>query len=132
MQTKLLKFLDEGIFTRVGSTKEIKSDVRIICATNVNLQEKVKRGEFREDLYFRISVVPLYIKPLRERKHEIPFLVKDYLSKFNKALTGKALNLILQNQWKGNIRQLFSCLDRACVLSENSVISEIEIADCLF
>lgn len=132
LQTKLLKFLDEGIFTRVGSTKEIKSDVRIICATNVNLQEKVKRGEFREDLYFRISVVPLYIKPLRERKHEIPFLVKDYLSRFNKTLTGKALNLILQNQWKGNIRQLFSCLDRACVLSENSVISEIEIADCLF
>lgn len=132
LQTKLLKFLDEGFFTRVGSTKQIKSDVRIISATNVDLHKKIKEGLFREDLYYRIAVVPLYIKPLRQRLHEIPFLVKSHLAKNNKTLTGKALDLILANQWKGNIRQLFACLDRACVLSESSVICDKDIKKSLY
>lgn len=132
LQTKLLKFLDEGYFTRVGSTRQIKTDVRIICATNVDLHQKINEGLFREDLYFRISVVPLYIKPLRQRLHEIPFLVKNHLAKKNKILTGKALDLILSNQWKGNIRQLFACLDRACVLSDSSVICDNDIKNSLY
>lgn len=132
LQTKLLKFLDEGVFTRVGSSKFIKSDVRIICATNVDLHKKIEEGEFREDLYFRIAVVPLFIKPLRQRRHEIPSLVNEYLSKKNKSLTIEALNLIMENAWEGNIRQLFSCLDRASVLSSTSVISDKDILASLF
>ena len=132
IQTKLLKILDSGIFTRVGSTKEIKTNVRIMCATNVDLQQKVKSGDFREDLYFRISVVPLYIKPLRERKHEIPTLVNYYLLSKNKTLTGKALKEILTYKWEGNVRQLFSCLDRACVISQNSVITDEIIRNSVF
>jgi Nif-specific regulatory protein len=132
VQTKLLKILDSGLFTRVGSTKEIKTNVRIMCATNVDLQQKVKSGDFREDLYFRISVVPLYIKPLRERKNEIPALVNYYLLSKSKTLTGKALKEILAYKWEGNVRQLFSCLDRACVLSQDSVITEENIRNSIF
>ena len=132
VQTKLLKILDSGIFTRVGSTKEIKTNVRIMCATNVDLKQKIKSGEFREDLYHRISVVPLYIKPLRKRKHEIPSLVNYYLSSKNKTLTGRALREILNYKWEGNVRQLFSCLDRACVLSQDSVITEENIRNSIF
>ena len=132
LQTKLLKFLDEGVFTRVGSTKLIKTNVRIMCATNVDLHEKIRAGEFREDLYFRISVVPLYIKPLRERKNEIPSLVNDYLSHKNTSLTGEALIAILKYNWEGNVRQLFSCLDRACVLAQNSIITVENIKDSMF
>ena len=132
VQTKLLKILDSGIFTRVGSTKEIKTDVRIMCATNVDLQQKIKSGDFREDLYFRISVVPLYIKPLRQRKNEIPALVNYYLLSKNKTLTGNALKKILTYTWEGNVRQLFSCLDRACVISQNSVITEETIRNSVF
>lgn len=132
LQTKLLKFLDEGVFTRVGSTKLIKTNVRIMCATNVDLHQKIKSGEFREDLYFRISVVPLYIKPLRERKNEIPSLVNNFLSRKKMNLTGEALIAILQYRWEGNIRQLFSCLNRACVLAHDSVITVENIKDCMF
>ena len=132
VQTKLLKILDSGIFTRVGSTKEIKTNVRIMCATNVDLKQKIKSGEFREDLYHRISVVPLYIKPLRKRKHEIPSLVNYYLLSKNKTLTVNALKQILSYKWEGNVRQLFSCLDRACVLSQDSVITEENIRNSIF
>ena len=132
VQTKLLKILDSGIFTRVGSTKEIRTDVRIMCATNVDLQQKIKSGDFREDLYFRISVVPLYIKPLRQRRHEIPSLVNYYLLSKKKTLTGSALREILTYKWEGNVRQLFSCLDRACVLSQNSAITDEIIRNSVF
>lgn len=132
IQTKFLKFLDDGLFTRVGSTKQIKSDVRIMSATNVDLRKKVLSKEFREDLYYRISIVPLYIKPLRERRSEIPSLVKEFLKKKNKNLTDEALLFILKQSWKGNIRELFACLERACVLSENSVISEDDIRYSIF
>ena len=132
VQTKLLKILDSGIFTRVGSTKEIKTNVRLMCATNVDLKQKIKSGNFREDLYHRIAVVPLYIKPLRKRKNEIPSLVSYYLLSKQKTLTGKALKQILTYKWEGNVRQLFSCLDRACVLSQGSVITEENIRNSIF
>ena len=132
VQTKLLTFLDSSTFTRVGSTKEIRTDVRIMCATNVDLQQKIKSGDFREDLYFRISVVPLYIKPLRQRRHEIPSLVNYYLLSKKKTLTGSALREILTYKWEGNVRQLFSCLDRACVLSQNSAITDEIIRNSVF
>ena len=99
---------------------------------NNALHKKINEGLFREDLYYRIAVVPLYIKPLRQRLHEIPSLVKSHLAKNNKTLTGKALDLILSNQWKGNIRQLFACLDRACVLSKSSVICDNDIKNSLY
>ena len=132
VQTKLLKILDSGIFTRVGSTKEIRTNVRLMCATNVDLKQKIKSGNFREDLYHRIAVVPLYIKPLRKRKNEIPSLVSYYLLSKQKTLTGKALKQILTYKWEGNVRQLFSCLDRACVLSQGSVITEENIRNSIF
>ncbi len=132
IQTKLLKFLDDGTFSRVGSTKQIKSDVRIISATNVNLQQKVKDKQFREDLYYRISIVPIYIKPLRERKEDIPHLLRYFLTQKNKVLSESAFYYILEQPWRGNIRELFACLERACVLAEDYIISYEDIKHSIF
>lgn len=127
IQSKLLKIIEDGTFTRVGSNRICKTDVRIICATNIDLSEKIKLGLFRQDLYFRISVVPLTIYPLRTRKNEVPTLVNDYLKPKNKMMTIKAMKKILDYSWPGNIRELFSCLARAVVLAKENVISENEI-----
>ncbi|MCR5699267.1 MAG: sigma 54-interacting transcriptional regulator [Treponemataceae bacterium] len=123
-QAKLLQVLSEGIFMRLGSTSICKSHARVICATNIDLKIAVEKGRFREDLYHRISVMPIHLKPLRERRHEIPGLVMDYLHSRKKSVDVHAMRFLVSEEWLGNIRQLFSCLEIACYLSEKDVLDK--------
>lgn len=128
-QVKILRIIQQREFERVGGTVTIRSDVRIITATNRNIEEMIKAGEFREDLYYRINVFPIYIPSLRERRDDVPLLVDHFIEKFNKEnstkikrITTSALNMLLIYLWPGNIRELENCIERACILSTDNVI----------
>jgi DNA-binding NtrC family response regulator len=130
LQVKLLRILQERSFERVGGTKTVKVDVRVITATSVNLEEAVQQGQFREDLYYRLNVIPAKICPLRERKDDIPLLAAHFLRKFCKE-QGQAVKTISQSairqmmgyDWKGNVRQLENAMERAVTLSgDNEMI----------
>lgn len=128
-QVKLLRVLQEREIERIGSTKPIKVDVRIICATNRNLEELIANDKFREDLYYRINVFPLYIPALRERINDIPILTDFFVEKFNKRhgknikrVTTSAIDTLMVYHWPGNIRELENCIERACILSNDNVI----------
>ncbi len=128
-QVKLLRVLQQREIERVGSAKTIKVDVRVICATNRNLEEQIEKGEFREDLYYRINVFPLYVPPLRERINDIPVLADFFIDKFNKRhgknikrITSMAIDMLMVYHWPGNIRELENCIERACILSGDGVI----------
>jgi DNA-binding NtrC family response regulator len=124
LQTKLLRILQEGEFERLGDTRTIKVDVRVIAATNRNLEKEIEEGSFREDLFYRLNVFPIKIPPLRDRREDIPLLVKHFLKKYN-AKAGKELQLIskevmerLQSyHWPGNVRELENIIERAVVTS---------------
>lgn len=129
VQTKLLRFLQEREFERVGGTELIQVDVRIIAATNRNLQAAVKDGKFREDLYYRINVVPLALPPLRERKEDIPelanYFVRCFASQSKKnftELSEHAMEKLLAYDWPGNVRELANVIERAIVLGEPPTI----------
>ncbi|WMM24974.1 sigma 54-interacting transcriptional regulator [Tissierella sp. MB52-C2] len=133
MQAKLLRVLQDGIVYRVGSGKPIKVDVRIIAATNKDLHKLMENGEFREDLYYRLNVVTISIPPLRERKEDIPELIKDFLLEFSKKnnkenlyITGDAMKVLTDYPWKGNIRELKNTIERLVILSQDN---EIETKD---
>ncbi len=128
-QVKLLRVLQEREIERIGSTKPIKVDVRILCATNRNLEELIAREQFREDLYYRINVFPIYIPALRERINDIPILADFFIEKFNKRhgknikrITSMAIDTLMVYHWPGNIRELENCIERACILSTDQVI----------
>lgn len=128
-QVKLLRVLQEREIERIGSTKPIKVDVRIICATNRDLENLMTRDLFREDLYYRINVFPIYIPALRERINDIPILTDFFIDKFNKRhgknikrITSSAIDTLMVYHWPGNIRELENCIERACILSADSVI----------
>lgn len=127
-QVKLLRVLQEREFERVGGNTTIKVDVRLICATNRNLEEDVRNAKFRADLYFRINVISIYLPPLRERREDIPLLIQNALDNFNqenkasKRMTADALQVLINCQWPGNVRELENCVARFCTLSRNSVI----------
>jgi Nif-specific regulatory protein len=128
-QVKLLRVLQEREIERIGSTKPIKVDVRIICATNRNLEDLIANDKFREDLYYRINVFPVYIPPLRERINDIPILTDFFIDKFNKRhgknikrITSSAIDTLMVYHWPGNIRELENCIERACILSTDNVI----------
>jgi two-component system response regulator AtoC len=134
-QAKILRFLQEKEFERVGGEKTIKSDTRIIAATNKNLIKMVRDGSFREDLFFRLKVITISVPPLRERKSDIPLLVDFFLHKISKELhkrprqiSQKALEKIMQYRWPGNVRELENVLTRAVVLSRDEVIMEEHIS----
>ncbi|HFE64917.1 MAG TPA: sigma-54-dependent Fis family transcriptional regulator [Caldithrix sp.] len=125
MQLKLLRVLQEGEFERVGGTETIKVDVRIIAATNRDLEGMMKRGEFRQDLYYRLNVIPLLVPPLADRRDDIPLLVTHFLTKFNKQfdknieiIEDAAMNILQNYHWPGNIRELENLLERAVVLNK--------------
>ena len=128
MQVKLLRVLQERRFERVGSSKSITVDVRIIAATNRNLEEAVKEGKFREDLYYRLNVVPLRIPSLRERKEDIPPLVGHFLQLYNEEngrevkISNEALDTLLIHDWPGNVRELENCIERMIVMAKNDLI----------
>jgi Nif-specific regulatory protein len=133
-QAKLLRVLQEGEFERVGGTRTIKVDVRIIAATNCDLEESVGEGSFREDLYYRLNVMPLHLPALRERIEDIPdiacFLVEKLarMQQRQLALTDSALRLLTRHLWPGNVRELENCLERAAIMSESGVIDRDAIA----
>jgi transcriptional regulator with PAS, ATPase and Fis domain len=125
MQVKMLRVLQEGTFTPVGSTTMKKSSVRILAATNRNLQDMVKAGTFREDLYYRLKVINLIVPPLRERKEDIPLLYGHFLEKFakqsgvKKVLSKETVEKLMNHEWPGNVRELENEIERVCVLSGN-------------
>jgi Nif-specific regulatory protein len=128
-QVKILRILQEREFERIGSSQTIKTNVRIIAATNRNLEEMIKKGEFREDLYYRLNVFPIHIPSLRERRNDIPILVNHFISSLNKKyslnikrIDTPAIDLLMIYHWPGNIRELENCIERAAILSTDSVI----------
>lgn len=128
---ELLRALGEKEIVKIGRTKTIPIDVRIIAATNQNLKEKEKKGDFREDLYWRLAVLSLHLPPLREKKEDIPLLCEHLIQKYNqelnreiKDITDKALEYILHYSWPGNIRELENVIYEAMVLSDSSSVEE--------
>ncbi|GAI06959.1 unnamed protein product, partial [marine sediment metagenome] len=129
IQAKLLRVIQEREVMRIGSSKPINVDVRLIAATNENLVECVKNGKFREDLFYRLSVVPLHLPPLRDRKEDIPLLIDHFLHKYNRrskkqivGLSQNVLKALTQYDWPGNIRELENTIERAVVLSKSDEI----------
>ncbi|SDF46077.1 sigma 54-interacting transcriptional regulator [Sporolituus thermophilus] len=129
MQVKLLRVLQHKEFERVGGERTIKADVRIIAATNCDLEKKVAAGEFREDLYYRLNVIPIFLPPLRERREDIPLLVEHFLHKFAaqldkplKTVAPNAMEALMRYRWPGNVRELENIIERLCSLSDNVLI----------
>ena len=128
VQVKLLRVLQERCFERVGGTKTIAVDVRIIAATHQDLEAAIPRGEFREDLYYRLNVVPLLLPSLRERREDIPLLIEHFLAKWNREnnrrvrITGRALQAMLNYDWPGNVRELENCIERMVVMSRRRLV----------
>ncbi len=122
-QVKLLRFLEERAFSRVGGTEPVTVDVRIVAATNVNLEERVREGRFREDLYFRLNVVKIEIPPLRNRRDDIPLLVAYYLDLARGAgLSDEAMDILKAHTWPGNVRELRNAIERGSVLAHGGAI----------
>jgi two-component system response regulator PilR (NtrC family) len=126
LQSKLLRVLENGTFRRVGGTSDIKVDVRVISATNKNVLEAVEAGTFREDLYYRLNVVPVNIPPLRERRDDIPLLLDHFLSRYSKnskRVSPEALQVLMNYPWKGNVRELENIVERVVLLCDRDVIT---------
>jgi two-component system response regulator HydG len=133
-QTKLLRVLQEKEFQSLGSTRTIKVDVRVIAATNKDLGQEVRGGRFREDLFYRLNVVPVSIPPLRERREDIPalavrflFLYREKNKKDLREISPKALDLLVRYDWPGNVRELENCIQRAVVVARGEVISPVDL-----
>jgi two-component system response regulator PilR (NtrC family) len=129
LQVKLLRVVQEKTFRRIGGAEDIKVDVRIISATNQNLDEKVKKGEFREDLYFRLNVIPIHMPPLRERKEDIPLLTKHFIEKYAKefgkeirTISSYSMELLMNYGFPGNIRELENIIERGVAMESSNII----------
>lgn len=124
-QAKLLRVLQEKEIRRLGSTKSIPVDVRVIAATNKNLEEEIRQKRFRDDLYYRLNIIPIYIPALRERKEDIPVLVEHFLSRSGrrKTIDPKALELLIEYDWPGNVRELEAVMERTSILSPGDRIT---------
>jgi DNA-binding NtrC family response regulator len=135
IQVKLLRVLQEREIIPVGGTRPIKVDVRLIAATNADLEENVKNGDFRADLYYRLNVIPIRIPPLRKRQSDIPLLVDHFLKKASektgqkKSISKKAMDLMVEYDWPGNVRELENIVERAIVLQEGNRINPHDLPD---
>jgi two-component system nitrogen regulation response regulator NtrX len=135
-QAKVLRVLQEGAFERVGGGQTIRVDVRVIAATNKDLLEEMRHGRFREDLYYRLNVIPFYVPPLRERKEDIPPLVEHFLDLFTaevagverKTLSPEALDRLVAHDWPGNIRELKNLIERLVIMTPGPVIRAEDVA----
>jgi two-component system response regulator PilR (NtrC family) len=131
LQAKLLRVLQNGTFRRVGGTTDVTVDVRIVAATNRNPVEEVSAGRFREDLYYRLNVIPLHIPPLRERTEDIPLLVDHFIKKFSSStprrLSPDAMKLLMHHPWKGNVRELENIIERVLLLTDKEEITPPDI-----
>jgi len=133
-QAKILRFLEEREFNRVGGSKTIKVDVRLITATNKDPNQLIKQGRFREDLYYRINVVPIVLPPLRDRREDIPLLLDHFIQKFNsennkhvKGVSEESLAILMDYDWPGNVRELENLIERAVTLTSNEYIQPDEL-----
>lgn len=131
LQVKLLRILQEKKFYRLGGEREISVNVRVLAATNRNLEEEVKKGNFREDLYYRLNVAKIIIPPLRERKEDIPVLAFSFMQRFAlkfdqkiKGMDDSVIELLLNQPWKGNVRELMNTMERAVLMMEGDVLKE--------
>jgi len=129
MQVKLLHVLQHQTFHRVGGVRELTVDARLVAATNRDLERAVHEGDFREDLYYRLNVVPLHLPPLRERADDIPLLVEHFVDKFNRRLgrsvrgfNPEGMAALLAHRWPGNIRELENRMERAVLLAEGDLL----------
>jgi len=127
-QAKVLAALDEQLFTPVGGTMAIRVDVRVIAATNKNLEEEILKGNFREDLFYRLNVVPFSVPPLRERKQDIPPLTREFLREFGRQygrprmeISEEALEVLGQHTWPGNVRELRNLVERVLILNPRAL-----------
>jgi len=137
-QAKVLRVLQEGEVERLGSARTIKVDVRVIAATNKNLEEEIEKGHFREDLYFRLAVIPIFVPPLRERPGDIPQLVRYYIEQLSrdnntrpKRITQAALDALQRYRWKGNIRELRNTVERLIIMTAGDTIDAVDLPDIL-
>ena len=135
-QAKVLRVLQEGEVERLGSARTIKVDVRVIAATNKNLEEEIQNGRFREDLYFRLAVIPIQVPPLRERPEDIPVLVRHFMDTFSrennvrpKRITQAALEALQRYRWKGNIRELRNTVERLIIMTAGETIEVSDLPD---
>ncbi|HZT76670.1 MAG TPA: sigma-54 dependent transcriptional regulator [Vicinamibacterales bacterium] len=135
-QAKVLRVLQEGEVERLGSARTIKVDVRVIAATNKNLEEEIEKGRFREDLYFRLAVIPIHVPPLRERQEDIPLLVRHYMDYFSrennvrpKRITQAAIEALQRYRWKGNIRELRNTVERLIIMTGSDTIDAADLPD---
>ncbi|WP_053552383.1 sigma 54-interacting transcriptional regulator [Desulfuromonas soudanensis] len=133
LQSKLLRVIQDGEFERLGSPRTIKTDVRIIAATNRNLKEEIRNGKFREDLYYRLNVFPITLPPLRQRKEDIPLLVDHFVTKFNakigkkiETVSSNTLTLLQKYHWPGNVRELESVIERAVITSQGNSLQVLD------
>ncbi len=136
LQVKLLRVLAEREIDRIGGTKPIGIDVRVIAATHRNLEQAIQSGEFREDLFYRLNIIPIFMPPLRERQSDVPLLVDHFLEQFNKKINGRrksmspdTMDILIQYAWPGNIRELANFVERMVVLSPGSVIAPSDLPD---
>ena len=130
LQAKLLRFLEEKTFKRVGGAVDIRVDVRVVAATNRNLQEEVRAGKFREDLFYRLNVLPIVLPPLRERSEDIPRLIDFYIDTYNtefrkkvRGVTADAMKRLQAYAWPGNVRELRNAVERATLLSDGEALT---------
>jgi two-component system nitrogen regulation response regulator NtrX len=135
-QAKVLRVLQEGEVERLGSARTIKVDVRVIAATNKNLEEEIEKGHFREDLYFRLAVIPIHVPPLRERPEDIPPLVRHYMEYFArdsnvrpKRITPAAVEVLQRHRWKGNIRELRNTVERLMIMTAGDSIDVSDLPE---
>ena len=139
LQAKLLRVLQEREFERVGSGYPIQVDVRIISTSNKNLEAEIKKGNFREDLFFRLNVIPIHLSPMRERKEDIPLLAEHFLQKYNQenkksvqGISEKVYQLFLDYHWPGNVRELENYIERAVVTTKNKILTPADFPPELF
>jgi len=137
-QVKLLRFLQDGEIRRVGENEPLRVNVRLLVATNKNLEEEIEKNNFREDLFYRINVIPIRMPPLRERKDDVPLLVNHFLEKFKKKTNKKieevspdAMSILSGYNWPGNVRELENVLERSVILSNHNVITPEDLPDSL-
>lgn len=135
MQVKLLRVLQERTFERVGGSKSLKADVRIIAATHQNLEDMIKTGDFREDLFYRLNVFPIETPALRDRKEDIPLLLKELLSRFEHEqkrtvrFTDKAIESLMEHSWQGNVRELSNLIERMLIMYGDQIVDVAELPD---
>jgi len=136
VQSKLLRVLQDGVIKKVGSVKNIPIDVRLIAATNLDLEEEVDKGAFRKDLYYRITVIQINAPPLRQRKEDIPLLVDHFLEKYKdkvqkkvKGVSGETMRIFVDYSWPGNVRELEHEIERCMVLAEEEIIQADDVSE---